>query len=227
MSTLAPLADGLWSIYHRDFGLGITKLTTRTNVVRLADGTLAVSSPGPIEAQHVADIRALGEVSVVLVPNLMHTMFTERAIAAFPAARVIAAPGADRRVKGLTTSDRLGGPLPAALAGTLEALPLEGCPKLAETVFFHPASRTVLSVDLAFNLRDTTGFTRFVMWLNNANDQFCVTRLARASFIADMAAARASVDRMCDAWDIERIVVSHGEVLPTDGRRVLREAWHA
>ncbi len=225
MSALVSVADGLWSIHHHEFGIGVMRIGTRTNVLRLADGTLALHSPGPLDEAHLAAIRALGTVSTVVVPNLMHTSFTARAVAAFPDARVVAVAGAAAKVPGLKVDEVFGETLPGCLRGVAEGMPLAGCPALGEQVLFLPASRTVVSVDLAFNLHGATGITRALMWLNAANDRFCVTRLARASFIKDAAAARASVARMADAWDIERIVVSHGDVVSVGGRASLRAAW--
>lgn len=221
MSALVPVCEGLWSVHHREFGVGGLQIGTRSNVLRLADGTFALLSPGPLTEAEFGEIRALGPVSTVVVPNLMHTLYTTRAVAAFPEARVVGVPGAAAAAK-VQVHDGL---TPGRLPG-VEVLPLQGCPKLGEQVLFLPATRTVVAVDLAFNLHGATGLTRFAMWINNANERFCVTRLARAQFIADMAAARASVATMCDAWDIERIVVSHGEVLASGGRDTLRRAWH-
>ncbi len=222
---LDVVADGVWSIHHRDFSMGGMRLGTRSNLFRLADGSLALHAPGPLTpAQHAA-LRALGDVSVILVPNLLHNGYCAEAARSFPGAKVLGATGVAQKVKDMTVHETLGESAPAALAGVAEMMRLEGCPKMSESVFFLPATRTLLGVDLAFNLHGLTGFDRFAMWMNNANDRFCVTRLGRSMYVADAAAAGKSVARMTDAWDIERIVVSHGEVLPADGRAVLREAW--
>jgi glyoxylase-like metal-dependent hydrolase (beta-lactamase superfamily II) len=42
--------------------------------------------------------------------------------------------------------------------------------------------------------------------------------------IRDRAAARASLERIL-AWDFDRIVMSHGEVVPTGGRELLADAF--
>jgi len=42
--------------------------------------------------------------------------------------------------------------------------------------------------------------------------------------VRDRAAARRQVDRML-AWDIERIVLAHGDLVERNGREVLREAY--
>jgi len=221
----AQLADGLWTIHHRDFRAGGLRVGTRSNVLRLADGSLALHSPGPLDDAQVDAIRGLGEVSVILAPNLLHHMFVVRVAEAFANARLIVSPGVTAKQPKLTASEVLGDRLPAALADVAEMIVLDGAPKLQERVFFLPASRTLLAVDLGFNLHGMTGLTWLAMWLNNANDRFVVTRLARSTFIEDAAAAGRSVAQMLERWDFDRIVVSHGEVLETGGRSALHAAW--
>ncbi len=222
---LQPLADGLWSFHHRDHSTGGLRIGTRSNVIRLADGTLALHAPGPLDEAQLATVRALGSVSTVIFPNLLHTGFATRAAAAFPEARILAAPGVATLVPGLRVHEELGHSVPKVLADVAEMLVWEGCPAVQERVFFLPATRTLLGVDLNFNLHGLTGLTRFAMWLNNANDRYCVTRLARAQYIKDSSAAGRSVRTMADAWDIDSIVVSHGDIVASGGRSVLREAW--
>lgn len=222
---LVPVAPGIWTIHHPEFAIGGLGIGTRTNVFSLADGTLALHAPGPLEAAQLAAVRALGAVSTIVVPNRMHHLFAIAATQAFPEARVIAVAGIAGKQPGLRVDETLGEQVPASLAGVAEMIKLEGCPKLEEHVLFFPRSRTVLAVDLAFNLHGLTGFNRFAMWLNGANDRFCMTRLGKSEYIQDARAAGRSVSRMIEAWDVEAVVVSHGDVLPAGGREAMREAW--
>ena len=84
MSALRRLDEGLWVVDHRDFSVGGLALGTRTTVVRRPSGSLAIVAPGPLSAEHVAEIRAVGEVSDVVVPNQLHNLFCARAVEAFP-----------------------------------------------------------------------------------------------------------------------------------------------
>lgn len=225
MTSARSLTDGVWVIDHPEFSMMGLRLGTRTTILRLDDGTLAVHSPGPLNDAGFAAIRALGEVSHLVAPNLMHNLYVEAAAAAFPQAKVLAVAGLKRKRPSLRVDEVLDGTLPAALSGTLALQRLEGAAKLDEHVLFHPASKTLIGVDLAFNLHGATGFTRFAMAINGANERFCVTRLARSQFIDDARAAGDSVRRMADAWDVQRVIVAHGDVLENGGREALREAW--
>jgi hypothetical protein len=155
----------------------------------------------------------------------MHDLYFGAAAAAFPEAKSIATAGTKAAKPTARVSEVLGGQLPTSLAGDFEMMLFEGAPKLDEHFLFHAASRTLLAVDAAFNIRGATGFLRFAMWINDANDKFCMTRLGRSQYLSDHRACAASIDRACDAWDFDRVVISHGEVLDTGGRAALREAY--
>ncbi len=225
MPTLRPLADGLWCVDHREFSVGGLQIGTRTTVIRLSDGTLVVHSPGPLSPANFDEIRAIGLVSHVIAPNRMHNLYYASACAAFPDASHLAVPGFSPKQPGARLDGILTETLPASLAGDLEAIPLLGAAKLNELLLFHPSTATLLAVDVAFNIRNATGFLHFAMWLNGANDRFCMTRLGKSQYLDDHAASAKSVDRACDAWPIERVVVAHGEVLETGGRLALRDAY--
>lgn len=161
----------------------------------------------------------------IVVPSQMHHLFAADAVARNPGARVYASPGVRRKQPELRVDEELGDEVPAALADSFAMMPIAGAGRCDERVFFHPATRTLLAVDLAFNLRGATGFTRFAMWLNDANDKLCMTRLGKAQYLDDPRAAAASVDRICQAWDFDRLVVAHGEVYDGGARQALHDAY--
>lgn len=223
--SLQPLKDGASTIHHDAFAVSGLRIGTRTNVLPLPDGTWAVHAPGPLDEAEQSAIRALGPVQWILAPNQMHHLFLGAAMAAFPEATVVATPSLSKKAPAVRIGATFDKPLPSPLAAALEVEHLDGCPLLDEYVLFDPRRRLLLGVDLAFNLHRTAGFTRFAMWLNNANDRFCVTRLGRAQYVSDAVSAGRSVQRMVDRWDIESIAVAHGDVLANEGRSALREAW--
>ena len=95
-----------------------------------------------------------------------------------------------------------------------------------EVVFLHRASRTLVVTDLCFNVRHSDHLgTRLFMRVNGAYGRFGPSRLLR-SLVRDRPALRASLERIL-AWDFERVVVTHGEVLEHGGRDALRAgfAW--
>ncbi|MCA1660583.1 MAG: hypothetical protein LC642_08640 [Verrucomicrobiaceae bacterium] len=102
-------------------------------------------------------------------------------------------------------------------------MPLAGMPKVQEHVFFHRPSRTLIVCDFFFNFGQSAStwsrfFTRYVMGLKNGVGMSAFFRMGikdRAAFIESL--------RPIMAWDFERIIVGHGDVIDRDARRVFCE----
>ena len=87
----------------------------------------------------------------------------------------------------------------------------------------HRKSRTLLCADAIFNLAShDSPLTRFVGVLMGGRAPGA-TWLERI-LIRDRRAAREQIDRML-AWDFDRIVLAHGDIIETGGRDVLRNAY--
>jgi hypothetical protein len=71
--------------------------------------------------------------------------------------------------------------------------------------------------------KDGPNRARLFHWLVGATGRFGTHRLIRLA-IRDRKATRRSLDRIL-AWDFERVVMSHGEVLETGGRHALERAF--
>ena len=66
--------------------------------------------------------------------------------------------------------------------------------------------------------------TRWLMKLLRSYGHFGPSKLDPL-LIRDRAAARASLEQIL-AWDFDRVVVAHGDVLETGGREALRSGYH-
>jgi hypothetical protein len=210
----------LWTIDH-PLVMGGLHIGTRTTVARLEDGTLALSSPGPLDEADAAAIERLGRVSALVAPNLRHHMFLTNARRRFPGSRLYGPLGLAAKRPDLSVDATLS---EWSHRATMVAFFVGGMPKLEEWVLLHRASRTLILTDLAFNLRPPKPwFTRTFMRINGGFDRFGPTRIAR-SLMRDRDAVRASIMRLC-AEDFERIVVAHGDVLPSAGPAALRAAF--
>lgn len=215
------IAEGLW-IVDRPFSMFGLQLGRRMVVVRLDDGTLLLHAPVPIDDATAAALGECGEVRHLVAPNLMHHLALPSAAERFPAARIYAPPGLERKQPALALL-----PLPTGddgpWAGVLAQQPIDGAPALGETVFLHRPSRALICTDLVFHFRQAEGaLTRFYLRMSGAFGRMAQTRVLR-SMIRDRAAARASIDRVL-AWDFDRVVMAHGQVLEHGGREALRDA---
>lgn len=221
---LQRLADGLW-VDARPFRAGpFLEIGTRMSVVRLADRGLLLHSLVEIDAETRAALEALGPVHHLVAGNQLHHRYLASAAKAFPQAELWGPPGLAEKRKDLRFEGVLGDEAPAAWGTDLDQLAVRGIPRMNEVAFLHRASRTLLVTDLCFNVRhsDQLG-TRLFMRVNGAYGRFGPTRLLR-SLVRDRPALRASVEKIL-AWDFDRVVVTHGEVLERGGRDALRAGF--
>jgi hypothetical protein len=97
-------------------------------------------------------------------------------------------------------------------------------PLMNEVALLHEPSRTLVLTDLVFNVQAGPGNrARLFHRLVGATGRFGPHRLIRLG-IRDRVAARRSIDRIL-GWEFDRIVMSHGEVVPTGGRALLEQAF--
>ena len=223
---LEKLADGLW-VEARPFRAGpFLEIGTRMSVVRLSDGGLLLHSLVEIDDETRDALERIGSVRCLVAGNLLHHLYLASAAKAFPQAELWGPPGLEGKRKDLRFEGALGDAAPPAWRADLEQLAVRGIPRMSEVVFLHRASRTLLVTDLCFNVRhsDSLG-TRLFMRANGAYGRFGPTRMLRA-LVRDRPALRASLERIL-AWDFDRVVVTHGEVLEGGGKDALRAgfAW--
>src|SRR6185295_5051553 len=196
---------------------------TRMTVVRLADGGLFVHSPVPLSGDTRAAVDALGPVRAVVAPSLFHHLYVGEWIQAYPDAIVCACPGLERKRKDLQWSRVLGDEPEPEWRGQLDQVYFGARSLENEVVFFHRATRTLICADAIFNLSNhPSRLTRIVAFLMG-NLKPGATLFERV-LIRNRAAARAQVDRML-AWNADRIVLAHGDLVPAGGHEVLRRAY--
>jgi hypothetical protein len=199
---------------------------TRMAVMRLSDGSLVVWSPIPLSAPLRRDVDALGTVRHLVSPNRLHHLFLTEWEAAYPAARLYAAPGLRAKRRDIAFDAELGDTDDAAWKGQLSQVPMRGSFAMTEVVFFHHASRTALFADLIENF-PPGWFTGWRGWLARLDGIVAphpgAPREWRASFL-DRRAAKASLARIL-AWPIDKVVVAHGDPATTDGARFVRRAF--
>jgi len=222
--TLEARARDLWTIDH-PLRVGGLALGTRTSVLRLADGSLLLHSPGPL-TDHAAAIRELGEVRAIVAPNALHHLYLAEARALFENARTWISPRVADKQRDLSGALDLGAETPPEWGAGVTSIPVAGLPGVQEFALVHASSRTLLLADLAFNMRSSSSwFTRGFMRLNGGWQRFGPTRLMRAQ-IKDRDALRASCARILE-HDFDRIVVAHGDIVDKDGREAFRRAFES
>jgi hypothetical protein len=224
---LNQLAPDLWVADQPLSVLGI-QLGTRMTVVRLGSSGLFIHAPIPLTPALQRELDDLGPVQAVVAPNAMHHLYIGDYMKAYPQAQFFTAEGVAKKRPELRFNGVLGDRPEFLWGSDLDQLPIRGCPKLSEVAFLHRASRTLIVSDWLFNFSSRASgphrslLTRFYLRLTGAWGGPRQSRLLRA-VITDKEAARASTERLL-AWDFDRIIVCHGDILETGGHTALREA---
>jgi hypothetical protein len=224
LSALTPAVDGtIWTLDRPVWFSGIRQ-RVRTTVVRLEDGSLLLHSPAPPTDTLAEQLRSLGSVRWLVVPNCWHHLGTPAAAACFPEAQVVAPASALKRNQALKVhrdirDARFGEHVPE-----LETLPLQGLPFLDETVLYHRPTQTLLAADLVVCAAAHDHWT--VRWAGRVfgfYEQVRVPPDARRK-ILDKPAAAQSIRAMLDR-PAQRLIVGHADVIEEGWRDRLAQAW--
>ena len=220
---LRRLADDVWVTERpqRFFGLPVG---ARMTVIRLSGGRLLLHSPLPLDAALRAELDALGRVACAVAPNRLHHLYAGDVVRTYPEARLWVAPGLPEKRPDLVHAGVLGDEAPVEWRGELEQAFFRGRPYENEVAFFHPATRTLILCDLAFNFGPRDAWpTRVLMSLLRSYGKLGPSKLDPL-LIRDRAAARASLERIL-AWDFDRVIVAHGDVQESGGYVLMRDGY--
>ncbi len=216
--------DMLWVKEHPVRVAG-GRFLTRMTVIRLDDG-LCLHSPVEIDEATRSTIGGFGQVRAIIAPSTVHHLFVASAQRAFPFARTYAIKGLEVKRKDLDFNELLDDEPPALWSGQMDQV-VVGNRVMREVAFLHRASRTLVAVDLVENFRDETPGTNamlrawmclFGMWgrPRPAPELRWLTR--------DRKAARAALEWLL-AWDFDRAIIAHGELLTRNPHEAIRDAW--
>lgn len=198
----------------------------RMTIVRLKDGSLVIHSAIRMQENDLKKLDELGPVRLIVVPNVFHgdeaPFYAER----YPEARVFVpeklVPRASKRMR---VSGALERDWP--LRAELPCISFEKT-MAHESVFVHPASRTLILTDMAFNL-SAVDFKRpvekliFGKW-NGILDAFGPSRLTRLLVARDRSAVRRALKQIAE-HDFDRVIMSHGRLVESGGREKFLEGY--
>ena len=208
---LREVCRDLWIADHdQKIPMGFTVPASMT-VVRLGDGELWLYSPGPIDDRMAEEIQSFGPVRYLVAPNRFHHLHLPAAVARFPEADVLGAPGLAEKRKDIAFTGTLG--VASAWGTELQPIPIDGMPSFNEVAFCHHPSGTLLVADLLFNLQQDLGWlTSLYFRLTGVSRRVAMSRLFRLS-IRDRAACAASCLRLLQC-PFDRLIPCHGDIVP-------------
>jgi len=215
--------DSIW-VAERPVWFGGVRLRSKTTVVRLSDGALWVHSPCPPTDSVCAALDALGDVRWIVVPNRFHHLQAPATAARYPDARVVGPKSAELRNPQLRLT--MGADDPAYVRSTpeLTSIQLRGIPFLEETVFFHPATGSLIGADLLISACARDHWTwRIAARIWGRYGRVKTPPDVRMRTRASMAVAE-SIAQM-RALPIRQILVAHADPVTDRPIEQLAEAW--
>lgn len=188
-------------------------------VVRWQADRLWLHSPVRIDDALAEQLATLGRVTDIVAPNRFHHFHAGSTKRRYPEARLWAAPGLPAKRKDLEFDAVLGEQVPA-WAEALTVLPLRGVALSSEVVFHHRASRTLICSDLLANPHDAANWATRMLWRSIGVWKRAGQNRGFRWMTRDRAAMAECVDQIL-GWDIERVVMGHGDVIEADAKTVL------
>lgn len=203
------------------------RFNARMSIVRLANGTLMLHSPGDMDDASARAISRLGSVSCIVAPGNFHYLHVAQAQSRFPAARTYLCPGVERKLPHLRFDGILGACAPNDWSDTIDQVLIRGGRFMWEVAMLHKPSKTLLLVDA---IEFFTARTANVNWQLKA--WFTLSGMWNKPLPApeyrmgwkNKGAARASLEAIL-AWDFDTIVISHGDNIIENAKAMARRAW--
>lgn len=218
-----PVTENLWLLAYPLKILG-ADLRRNVTVIRLRSGKLVIHSTAPFTPADVGAIRALGEPGWLLDGILRHDTFAKEGREAFPGIPYLAPEGFSE-VVGFSTTPIV--PAPVEWDGELLALEIQGAPVARDTALLHVPSRTLILTELVFNFGDHQPiWTELLLRVAVGGEHHPGMSRPFKAGVKDEAAFKSSLETIL-AWDFDRVIVGHGDVIETDGKAKLRAALDA
>jgi len=209
--------DNLWTVEGGVPGLPFRR---RMSIVKRADGTLLFFNAIPLEEAALAEVKAWGTPSVLVVPHDQH-MIDARAFAEKLGLQVYGPKECDAKLRQR-----------AEIAGPLEAVPpdpsirIEGVAGVKNgepALIVKSGERTSLlfSDVIMNNPKESIGFFPRMMGFAGGVK---IVPVFRMMFLKDKKALRAQMERWSELPGLTRIVPSHGGIVSSSASEALRAA---
>ncbi len=221
---LMQVAEGMWTCPAPLRFMGL-ELNTRMSLCRLSGGALALISPVPLDDIIRASVENLGDVRLIIAPNLLHHLYLDAWMEAYPEAQSYAPQGLAKKRPELNFTHTLDARAPAWIDEALCSIPITGMPKLNESLFVHQPSRTLIATDFCFFMPDSAGMTGLFASMMKVKHQPGCDILFRA-MVKDKEAFRTSLAPL-RALEIEHLSMCHHAVVSSQAKECLKAVLDA
>lgn len=222
---LKKFVNHIWTA-ETDLKMYGVELGARMTVIDIdGQGSLFVHSPIKMTEKLKQELDSIGQVKYVVAPNKWHHLFISDFKLAYPSAQFFCAPGLEKKRSDFKFDAVINSAQNYPWNTSLQHKLIEGVPIFNEVVFFHPETKTLVLTDLAIHICESPSFySRLVLKLLGSFGKFGWANLEKIIYIRDKAAFKTSIENVL-LWDIEKILLTHGKPVLSEGKRLLKEAF--
>jgi len=201
----------------------------RMTIVRLDDSTLWVHDPCQLTPQLKSQIDELGEVAYIIAPGTYHHLHVLAFQSHYPNAETFICPGLEKKRDDLHFDWILGNQPDHRWQTELDQHFVQGTIFMAEVVFLHKTSKTLILVDLLENIGDDYTHDASMLlkfWWKNVFHMWNNPKAAPEYQLGWGNKKRVKEGlKTILSWDFDRIIIAHGNLIETDAKSILTKAW--
>lgn len=222
---LKAFADKIWTC-ETNLKLYGVELGTRMTVVDIdSKGSLFVHSPIRLSSKLKNEIDAIGTVKYVIAPNKWHHLFIGDFKSEYPASKFYCAPGLESKRADFQFDGVINNEQKYPWNQSLEHKLVFGTPIFNEVVFFHSQTKTLILTDLAIHICESESFaSRCILKLLGSYGKFGWSKIEKILYVRNRTDFKNSIENILQ-WDIEKILLTHGEPIKSGGKQKLKEAF--
>jgi hypothetical protein len=194
----------------------------RMTVVRLSDGRLVVYSAIALAEHEMAELEAWGTPAFLVVPNEIHRLDIRVWKLRYPKLIVVAPTGSRAKIADIVQVDQVevdfGDP-------NVQFVTVPGTAGHEAALVVKTSSGSTLIVnDLIWNVADLPGFGGWLMHaIGGTGDTPRIPKFVAWKLIKDKPAMRTQLEAWSRLPALNRIIVSHGEIITHEPQKLLRQ----
>jgi len=231
-AVIREVATDVWTFSVPLKVSGFLPVGSRTTAIKLNNGDVWVMASSPLDEETKTRLNELGPVKYIVSGDADHYFFLEAYHKEYPEAKVIGPEPLVKKAPNLKFTGVYGTDPAGTLYGFEEEINVvffSGYAK-RDVAFFHVASKSLIEQDLLFNLPPTEQFSKSK---SSGTIPFFSGRMYPGSFlhkrvvsglIQDKEAVKRDATAVA-AWDFERIITAHGDVIEKDGKKAWTDVY--
>jgi hypothetical protein len=216
---LTEVDESIWTVVG-EIHMPLGEFPRRMTVVRLTDGRLIIYSAIALAEDEMAGLEALGTPAFLIVPCERHRLDAPAWKDRYPAIRVIAPPGAADKVSEVVTVDASSANFGDPKVQWVEVAGTGGHEAALEVT--TPAGVTLIVNEIIGDIHGVHGIKGWLLRLMGfAGDEPHVPVGPKLQFAKSRADLAAQMRRWAELPGLQRIIVSHGDIIEDDPQAVL------